>query len=675
MKKIFLNFLFFFSIFLFLPILSIQGEELCPSMPLDGGSANLPVTLDWCDILNADSYEVKIKKTSGECATTTPPVNCEILNTSTDSTMCTKSLLDNDSVYEWQVKPCNEGSCGSFGATWNFTTSGEQNITAPSLTSPSNGGVVSIPVALDWNNVAGAKSYYIEIYDKSSDILIVNFTSDTADRPEIGINTLNRNTEYEWAVASCLGEGGTACGPSCCFTEYGEICRSLSSRKTFETNNIATFNNPTLLSPSASATTTPIKPFDIFKWSSNKAEGFIFTVNKDSNEIIRINTQNTTTTLSDYLWEDETTSTNTISFNANYVWEVTPCWWDSENNTVEGCSPISSSQPFITAGGTTMANYPGPTSSETLEVWFNWEKAPNTSSYLFKLQEGINITSTSTTQNNRLFLSYPDIQPLTDYSWGVKACIEDNGTFCEKNWHEKNFSTESFNPPYSQQLTSGQVFTYEYSLSWGTNTLAKSYEYTIQYNEKALEETNTDCLPGTPIATNIISNSNYILMPDLPGTKQKCLGEYTLWVTACLTENCENKNSENSTTTAWTFDYMQSKAAEGVGGIIPCGRNYDFTNTDWNERESCQLKHVPILLYSIIDFILWKASLIALLGLIVFSGVIAYASAGLPVKMVSIKEVWKGAGQGYAIMFFAWTIISLILNVMGITETTLNLPF
>ena len=187
------------------------------------------------------------------------------------------------------------------------------------------------------------------------------------------------------------------------------------------------------------------------------------------------------------------------------------------------------------------------------------------------------------------------------------------------------------------------------------------------------EEINDNCEAGTLFEEDVILNSNYILMPSFPGIQQKCLGEYTLWVTVCLTQNCEGRTSDNSKTTEWTFDYIQSESS-GEGGMMPCGKNNDIYDTPWNERENCQLKHVPILIYNIIDFILWKASLIALLALIVFSGIIAYASAGLPVKIVSIKEVWKNAGRGYVIMIFAWTIISIVLRLLGITESFLMLP-
>ena len=101
----------------------------------------------------------------------------------------------------------------------------------------------------------------------------------------------------------------------------------------------------------------------------------------------------------------------------------------------------------------------------------------------------------------------------------------------------------------------------------------------------------------------------------------------------------------------------------------------DNLNTSWDETESCKIKHVPILLYNILDFMLWKASLIAFLFLIIASGIYSYAAAGLPIKIVSLKSIWAAAGKGYSIMFLAWTIINLILKVLGITGVWLILPF
>ena len=651
-----------------------DGEYVCeqgasPLSPENGQEVPSPVTLDWCDIENADLYRIRVCKEWWE--DDTRKEECLDESDLKESEICARDLVPDDAYYTWQVAPCYGGLCDPFGSKWNFFTEGKQeDIGEPSLLFPLNMAGVSLPVTLEWEKVDGAKSYYVAVLDGNN---IATFESPTSESISLSVGSLTNSTAYMWTVAACLGDNGNACGPKCCFNEYGRDCANFSAIRTFTTTNVAVFNDVELISPSNEA--SPVKPSDLFEWQSLGATGFVFEV-YSTNQVIKDDTQNTTSTLSGISWQDDR-GEGKLAFNTNYTWEITPCWWDTDNNETLACKTNQSeTQSFTTAGGqvTSMIS-PDPNISETIPVLFSWEKVPNAFSYLFQFKESqtSSWSESSATQINRFSLDYPAVRPDTDYDWRVKACAETDGSFCEDDWHKKSFSTKQFQAPSSKQLEDGEVFTYEDNLIWEPVVSAKSYEYTIQYDKKSEKETSDNCIDGTPIETYVISNSNYFSMPNFPETQQKCLGQYSLWVTACLNKNCEDRNTENSKTTKWIFSYAQS--ASGKGGIMPCGRDYDLEDTPWNERELCQLKHIPVLIYNIIDFILWKASLIALLVLIVFSGIVSYASAGLPIKVVSIKEIWKAAGKGYLIIFFAWTIISLILNLLGITDSLLILHF
>jgi len=665
-----------------------NGEYSCvqdesPLYPKNGQFeiALRPVTLDWCSIDGATSYKIKIWKwEKDENYDNVWSGSLEKDLESKESTVCANFLDDKDDVYyKWQIVPCYGSSCDDFGRIeWSFDTAEKQSIEPPSLYSPF-GDSFSIPVTFKWEKIDNAESYYVKIAlipnltDLGNRITVLSGPV-ASESLTVGVETLTRDGYYVWSVSACLGEDGNACGSNCCFNESGEECSDSSSGMPFKTSREATFNNVELISPKDEDPS--VKPSDLFEWESLGATGFVFEVREGEerwdlkDKVLEIKTQSTSTALSILAWGNEKTS-DKITFNSEYAWKVTPCWWI--NGKVSDCGTASIEQSFTTAGGqVTTVISPTSDASSPIPTVFRWEKVPNASSYSFQLLKGNNIVATSTIKWNSYVLDYPFVKPSTTYSWTIQACANEDGSFCEDGWIEESFSVEEFPAPSSKQLEDREVFTYEDNLIWEPVASTRSYEWAIQYDEKADEETNEDCKVGTAVKEGIASNP-YILMPAFSKTQQKCLGKYTLWVTACLIENCEHKDQDNSSMTRWEFFYVQPSSSE-ESGMMPCNRDYDFENTPWNEREVCQLKHVPILIYNIIDFILWKASFIALLVLVVFSGIIAYASAGLPIKVVSIKEVWKNAGKGYLVMFFAWTIISLVLRLLGITDSFLMLP-
>ena len=658
----------------------ICKQDYAPLLPTrDGATVNRPATLDWCNLSNADYYKVKVCEKWWE--NNNWERSCFDILETMESVLCTSflSLSDsndrNGSRYEWEVAPCsNDWGCSAFGDKWTFYIDGRQDdLGKPSLISPDNNSSVDIPVTIEWSEVAGANSYYVTVYDENENKIA--FEAPNTTNTILTVNNLTNDTEYTWKVAACFGKNGNACGQDCCYNELGDNCEdiSFSSSKKFTTNSENTqFNKVQLLSPDDGA--SAVRPSDIFKWQSLGATGFMFQILKGS-EILRIDTQNSTTTLTpslDFNWKDSQDANNKqLAFNTEYIWKVTPSWWDNGETAYHGTS-YATEQAFTTAGGQIITSTLSPyiNTNPSIPVLFTWEKVPNAFSYSFILKDldGNLIGNTITAEHNQLSLDYPTLQPNTYYSWFVKACAENNGSFCEDNWHTQNFLTKEFVAPTSKQLEDGEVFSYENSLIWEPASSAKSYRYELKYDGKSLEEFNNNCVAtSTPIQTGLI-DSNYFLMPNFPGIQQKCLGEYSLTVLACLNKDCDPQSPESITSASWTFNYSQSESSQ-QGGIMPCNRNYDMADTPWNERESCKLKHIPVLFYNIVDFLLWEASLIALVCLVIASAIYSYASAGLPIKVVSLKNIWVAAGKGYAVMFLAWTIISLALKLLGITDS------
>ncbi len=104
---------------------------------------------------------------------------------------------------------------------------------------------------------------------------------------------------------------------------------------------------------------------------------------------------------------------------------------------------------------------------------------------------------------------------------------------------------------------------------------------------------------------------------------------------------------------------------EFSGGLIPCGREVDDTSTPgYDESEPCGIQHIFLLLKNLLDFILWKVSLLVLLILAVITGATSYFSFGGPNALKRIKTVFKSFFVGFLILMFAWFGVNLVLNLL-----------
>jgi len=140
----------------------------------------------------------------------------------------------------------------------------------------------------------------------------------------------------------------------------------------------------------------------------------------------------------------------------------------------------------------------------------------------------------------------------------------------------------------------------------------------------------------------------------------KCLGDYQWQVKACLDKDCNETGDWSLANFAFAQPVEACKPS-----LVPCGRICDVSATPWNERESCQFKHIFILLRTLIDFFLWRIGLIILVLLVVASAVIYYFSMGAPATIINVKSIWRSAGIGYGILFLAWIIVNLLLAIFG----------
>jgi len=352
-----------------------------------------------------------------------------------------------------------------------------------------------------------------------------------------------------------------------------------------------------------------------------------------------------------------------LALNTPYSWKVQPCWdFDSLNCET---NVWSETYHFITTGRPPELSTMKPSGPDVpIPAIFEWENVPGAKSYVFKFQ---GVEKPPVEEPRFPSLGYPDLKQEANYSWQVKTCAWTSGRACGEYSNPQSFRTFKLGTPSSPKPgDGGQFYTYEktYRVSWDPVDWARFYQYTVEYVSVAPEETSGDCPAklGVIVPETIIQSASSKLLPLM------CLGDYQWKVRACLAENCEEESTGDWSNQGnpWHFALAEEEVpVEEKGGLVPCGRTYNNPQTPWNDREPCEIKHFFFLLENIIDFLLWKLGLIILGILIAATGVIYYFSLGAPATVVNVKAIWKAAGIGYGIIFLGWTIISLLLSILG----------
>ena len=610
----------------------------------------LPATLMWNGVSGAGSYRYKIDGVI-EGVTTTPYIT--IRN-------CT---LHSSSTYSWQAQACcdaNGANCSSWSDRWSFTTS-----LAPELLSPINNATSFLisdtaTTTLDWCDVAtSTQSWLLRIYlvENGSEIchpwlisgggcnpLVVRKEKRTPPYPsEENLYSefqdkkgyFTKDTEYRWEVATCLREDGLDCS-------------DFSQRWGFKT--VGVLSNFKLLSP-------PNDP------AGNQAVGLPVTLDWEDKPgfnsfVYEVSPGGITGTTSA---SQLMLNYPKLSLDAFYNWKVKPCWDYKGINCEENWS---AEWRLKTTGASPNLLLPEADAAEVMiPAKLDWQDVPGAGSYYYEVASTASfnaLTATGTAEVSEISIDYPKLKMLTDYWWRVKTCAGKTGNICGE-WSEiRKFKTFKLSAPSNPSPGDGkELFTYEKYISWSQVSGAKSYQYTVDYdsNNPPQDEKKEECpnLAGT----KIISPQTVTAPPVFPSLE--CLGQYHWSVRACLDINCQEAGDWSG---PWAFNFVQTTPPVTYG-LVPCGRTSNDPKTPWDETESCQFKHLFLLLKNILDFLLWRLGLIIIVLLAVATGVIYYFSMGAPTTMVKVKSLLKSAGMGYGIVFLAWIIINLVLAVLG----------
>ncbi len=162
------------------------------TLPANGATGlSLPVTLDWSDVATATSYQLQIDNNSDFSSTLTDQVVAA-------STYSATSLTSGVTLY-WRVRAQNSCGWGAYSASRTFATAACTLPVAPTLASPANAATnLAQPITLDWNDVATATGYQIQV-DNNSDFSSVT-VAPTATASTYALSGLAAGTTFYWRV-------------------------------------------------------------------------------------------------------------------------------------------------------------------------------------------------------------------------------------------------------------------------------------------------------------------------------------------------------------------------------------------------------------------------------------------------------------------------------------------
>ena len=560
-------------------------------------------------------------------------------------------FLKSDAGYTWETQACCSSSgtnCGAWSDNWKFHTNSSPELVAqmdPDWNGPEKETDAAIIGTLKWCEVKDTQAYKFLAYiiENGTDICHPLLEENGTCFPKILIPALDvymalpipefaneehgfftKNFDYAWKVAACKDESATDCSD---FSQKWKF--SLAD---------TVLESPKLISPTDDPSgNTPVGLPVSLQWIGELgAHSFIYEINSIvqppiSSPSIGIDSPE-------------------LSIDTLYSWKVKSCWdYDGKN-----CEDNwSETRQFKTTGRAPKLDSPEGSNIQ-IPANFKWENVPGAKSFLFKIQ-GPGLDSTKVSDKPEIFFDYPELKQETDYSWQVKTCAKENGNLCGEWSPSKTFKTFKLSAPSNLSPSPAEnISTYQMprSFSWDPVPGAKFYKYTLNYISKSAEETG-DCPTGQIIEENISGSSTFIAL--------NCLGEYQWQVQACLDEDC---NEAGEFSPIQTITLIQEAPAQ-KGGLVPCGRNYDDPDTIWNERETCQIKHLFLMVKIILEFLVWKIAPLLLLLMALATAIIFYTSFGGSAALAKVKSLWKAVGIGYGLIFLAWTIVNLALIFLG----------
>ena len=215
----------------------------------------------------------------------------------------------------------------------------------------------------------------------------------------------------------------------------------------------------------------------------------------------------------------------------------------------------------------------------------------------------------------------------------------------------------------TQINTSGYGSLSDIDLEWNGQT--KYYWLTINYN-KPQPQTQSGCDISNPVVSQKIEGKSCSSQNNcIPATvKTTCIGSYQWTIQPCVDPDCSDKGNDN----ALTGDFSIKSGSANDNSLSVCGQAFDNPKTDWDETQPCQVKDIFLLLKIMIDFLLFRLSVLLLPLLVLATGGLFYLSPNNPDLISKVKKMWQAVGIGFAILFMAWILVSWLMIAVGFSK-------
>jgi hypothetical protein len=105
-------------------------------------------------------------------------------------------------------------------------------------------------------------------------------------------------------------------------------------------------------------------------------------------------------------------------------------------------------------------------------------------------------------------------------------------------------------------------------------------------------------------------------------------------------------------------------AVDEPGGLIPCGRNTNSNDTEWDECEKCDLCAIVLMCQLCIEFMVKIAAIAANLAIII-AGFLYILAASKTNLIAQSKLMLKYTILGFIVVFTAWLIVDALLTLFG----------
>ena len=337
-----------------------------------------------------------------------------------------------------------------------------------------------------------------------------------------------------------------------------------------------------------------------------------------------------------------------LKFNTIYHWQVAVC---SKTECGDWSKIIT-----LRTTGAPPTNIKIEPKSETGKVGFPltvlWDDMPGVASYAFEIPE---ISLSKTLSEPKIVLDFtPSFQQGKSYTVSIKTCADEQGETCGEP-ATTSFIVATIDPLVVTQPEQGKTeFIPSISVRSEEVFGANVYQYRLRYTAADPGET-AECKAKVGSETEkIISGSSGVL-------SASCAGQYSLQARGCMEPTCSVEQGQGKWNDPLTFEIQDQP---GGAGLIPCGQSARGNNP-WDAREPCQIKHLFLLIKIIIDFLLLRVIPLIVVLLTITTGIIFYTSLGEIMTMARVISLWKATGIGLGIVFFAWTIVNILLKLTG----------